>query len=318
MPSLRLAAAGWAGAVVICALPAAFFLGVRAGLCRGDWAGSGFRSVLAYSLPLMGVGFLYYFFTRMDILMLGHLRNTGEVGVYGLSARLAMLIPLPLEAINVIFEPTVAEHDGCHSDNLAALYKRYTPWVLGAGLAGCLILLLGTPMILELFGKEFSGGWLILGVLAIGQIINLAVGSAGVLVSMTGHSRVVLYNCLAMVALNFILNLLLIPPYGAFGAALATTIALTGINLLRLLEVNHLLGINPFSSVYWKVAALGSGIFLAAGLGWKLLGGPLGNWVFPVLLIALPGPFILGLLKLLQVKNPQGVFREIKDRLWNK
>lgn len=231
--------------------------------------GAAVGAILAYSVPLMAVGLLYYLFTRMDIIMLGHFRTSAEVGVYGLAARLAVLIPLPLEALNVILEPTVAEAGRFDRTALQALYRRHTPWVLAAGTGLMGIIFFGAPAVFSFFRGDFAPGWLVLAVLGLGQMINLGVGSAGVFLSMTGHSRVEFYNAAAMVALNFLLNLLLIPAYGAAGAAAATAVALAGINLLRLLEVKIILGINPFSRSYRRalLLALGACAVFAVFLG---------------------------------------------------
>ncbi len=212
--------------------------------------GAKIAEIVAYSAPLMAVGLLYYLFTRMDIIMLGHFRSSDEVGVYGLAARLAILIPLPLEALNVILEPTVAEAGHSARLVLQELYRRHTPWVLAAGTGLFGALFFASPVLFRLFPGDFAAGWLILFILGLGQMLNLGVGSAGVFLSMTGHSRVESYNAAAMVALNFVLNLLLIPRYGGAGAAAATAAALGGINLLRLLEVKCILGILPFSRSY--------------------------------------------------------------------
>ena len=267
-PSLSGALWAWVAAVVI-ALFAAVLSVRRAPALRSAapaaLAPGAFRSILAYSLPLMGVGFLYYVFTRMDILMLGHLRTSAEVGIYGVAARLAMIIPLPLEAFNVGFEPAVAEVGKTDRHRLRRLYCRATPWTLGAGAGLALVLLISAPAAFALFGTNFGAGWPVLAILAAGQMVNLAVGPAGVLLSMTGHSRVVLYNCLGMVLLNLGLNFLLIPPYGAAGAAAATAGALAGINLLRLFEVRALLGIHPFSRRYLKMGLV-AGVALAVSI----------------------------------------------------
>ncbi|HPJ72626.1 MAG TPA: polysaccharide biosynthesis C-terminal domain-containing protein, partial [bacterium] len=116
---------------------------------------------------------------------------------------------------------------------------------------------------------SFSPGWGILAILGWGQLVNLGVGSAGVLLSMTGHSRVEFYNAAAMVGVNVALNLALIPVYGGAGAALATGVSLAGINLLRLIEVGAILGVVPFSSRYAGTvlcalaAAVGAGVYRA-------------------------------------------------------
>ncbi len=50
--------------------------------------------------------------------------------------------------------------------------------------------------------------------------------------------------------LNITLNLLLIPVYGAVGAAIATAISVSSVNFLRVLQIYSLFKIHPFNGKY--------------------------------------------------------------------
>jgi hypothetical protein len=69
---------------------------------------------------------------------------------------------------------------------------------------------------------------------------------------MIGKPLVNLYNELGTFVLNIILNLFLIPKYGIVGAAIATTISVTLINLIRIFEVYTILKIHPYNASYVK------------------------------------------------------------------
>ena len=118
-----------------------------------------------------------------------------------------------------------------------------------------------------------------------------------------------------MVILNFVLNYLLIPGYGIYGAALATAVSIAAINLLRLFEVRYLLGILPFSRRYARVlitAALsGGGVWISFLLLPGSLAAPLrALFLFSLLaLIYLPLLFVWVL-----DAGERSIFNNFKDR----
>jgi O-antigen/teichoic acid export membrane protein len=86
--------------------------------------------------------------------------------------------------------------------------------------------------ILSLFGPDFEAGALLLRVLSIGQFINVAAGSVGYLLIMTGHERLLSLNITLATIINLWLCLWLIPKMGPLGAAIATAVPLAFLNLL--------------------------------------------------------------------------------------
>jgi len=303
----------WAASVTLTCLLSLIFLSA---VCRYLWERGDLhfevKTLLSFSLPLLAVGFLYYLVTRMDILMLGYFKSSSDVGIYAIAARMVILIALPLNAVNAIFEPTIAEIDGRgEGKSLLRLYKLTTPWIIVLGYPIFALLFLLADPVLSLFGRNFLGGGLVLLILGIGQLVNIGVGSAGALLSMTGHPGVVLGNSVSMVVLNFCLNCILIPPYGIYGAALATAISLAAVNLLRLGEIKMLLQIHPFSSRYAKAFLA---VLLSAGLVYgsrqiiSPASSPLGRVLLLLAVFCLTYPLLL-----LAMKFPDG-----QPHLWKK
>lgn len=258
--SLTAALGAWAASVVfVCLLSLIFLRRVYPFLWSGPLPHFAVKTLLSFSLPLLGVGFLYYLFTRMDILMLGYFKSSTDVGVYAIAARLSVLIAFPLDAVNVIFEPIIAEISGMRQEEkFSALYQMITYRIVVVGFPLFMLLIIFAPPVMALFGKSFTVGISVLVILALGQLINIGVGSAGALLSMTGHSRLNLYNTISMLVLNFILNCILIPRLGIRGAAIATAVSVGLINLLRIGEVRLILHLHPFTLKYLKTVITGA------------------------------------------------------------
>ncbi len=103
-------------------------------------------------------------------------------------------------------------------------------------------------------------------ILALGAIVNAGTGTSGAVLDMTGHTGVKFINSTLSVGLGIGLNLLLIPPLGVVGAAIAAFGAVSLVNLLRLAEVLWLVGVGPYNATFAKPLVAGAAAALAAVL----------------------------------------------------
>lgn len=210
-------------------------------------------TLLKFSIPLLGVDFLYFLIMWTDVLMIGYFLLPSDLGVYRVAAQITLLLTLTPIAFNAIFAPLVA--DLYHKKKMARLdqiFKITTKWVFYLTLPAFIIVLFSSNEILILFGGEFAAGANVLVVLAFAQLVNASTGSTGFVLIMSGRERLEFLNTLLVVVSDIILNIILIPRYGIMGAAIATGLSIIFINLLRLVEVKKMLGISPYDSRYLK------------------------------------------------------------------
>ena len=125
-------------------------------------------------------------------------------------------------------------------DRTARQSARWMTLLAGPPLA---LFLLFPGFMMGLFGDEFRAGAPLLAVLAVGQFINVATGSVGYLLIMSGHEKWILNRSIFIAAISLALNLLLIPRFGTLGAAMATAISVASTNLIALYLVHKHLGI---------------------------------------------------------------------------
>jgi O-antigen/teichoic acid export membrane protein len=97
--------------------------------------------------------------------------------------------------------------------------------------------------ILGFWGTEFQEAYWVLVILSIGQFFNIVTGCSGMLLVMCGHEKIHGYISLVSVILNIILNVILIANYGAFGAAIATTITVILSNISKVIMAKRKTGI---------------------------------------------------------------------------
>lgn len=225
------------------------------------------RDVMLYSLPLLGISIISYLMQRTDILMIGYFLSPDKIGIYNIAFKMSLVVALSLLALDSIFAPIISElyTKGDHK-KLSLAYKSFTRIIIYvSAFTFSAILFLSKP-ILSVIGKDFLPGVYPLIILSVGQLINVSVGPAGSILTMTKYPRINLYNSIGLLSINIVLNLILIPRYGMLGAAIATSTSIILINLLRILEVYALFKIHPFSLSYLKpFASLVISLLAAAG-----------------------------------------------------
>ena len=204
-----------------------------------------------FSLPVMGYELVYMFMIRLDVLMVGYFLPAAQVGVYVIAVEIALVTKKVRQWFDPIFSPIVAELN--HRNDLRRLEENLrlvTRWVLTIGMGFlCVVSLIGTEL-LGLFGPEFAAGFMTMVVLAMSQVVYAAMGSGDTVLIMSGRPYLNLVNTVAVVAVNFALNLWLIPTLGILGAALGTLVSFGLLTLIRLAEVYHLFRIHPLS---WRI-----------------------------------------------------------------
>ena len=80
---------------------------------------------------------------------------------------------------------------------------------------------------LWLFGPEFTAGYPLIAMMAIGLLARAAAGPAERLLTMLGRQTTCAFVYLGALTANIVLCFVLIPPFGLYGAAASTSIALT-------------------------------------------------------------------------------------------
>lgn len=233
-----------------------------------------FKNLLSYSMPLFLSSLLMLAFGSLDGLILGFCRPPESVAYYEAAAKSSILISLPLIAVNAAVPPLFAQFFRRGDlTGLEAMARTTSRWIYYLALPLALLALAAAPDLLELFGSGFSAGDTALRLLALGQLVNVACGSVGFILAMTGH-QVILTKMLALAGVVGIpLMTLGAALYGLTGLAAAKSLWLVGVNVLMSLGVWKHLKIKVFAcQVGWAhlagLAGLACFLFAKPLLGW--------------------------------------------------
>jgi O-antigen/teichoic acid export membrane protein len=238
----------WAIMLHVIAALAALILGGALLLARRPAALRGAQPVFqnrawwAAAIPLLFLSGVRLVSQELGVLLLGSLAGPAQVGVYRVTVRGAELVSFALAAINVAIAPRLAEaHVLGDLGRLRSLVRAATLAALVWAVPVAVVMIGGGALILEaVFGHDFVAGSTSLAILSVGQLVNALTGPLGLLLNMTGRERAAVRGQAIGAVLNLVLGVLLIPRWGATGAAAATAAGLVTANAIFALEARRL------------------------------------------------------------------------------
>jgi O-antigen/teichoic acid export membrane protein len=141
------------------------------------------------------------------------------------------------------------------------VYRASTCWLVLITWPLYLLFAVFSTYVLAVFGGGYAVGAPVMVLLALAMLVATGCGLVDSVLAMAGRTSWNLGNALLALAVNVALNLLLIPPLGILGAALAWAIAIVLANLLPLLLVGLSLHLHPFGRGTLVAAALATVCF---------------------------------------------------------
>lgn len=274
------------------------------------------RRLLKYSYPLAFSNILVMVLVWIDMLLVGYLGTSGDVGVYGAAFKVSTASAIILTAFATVFTPVISDlYNRKKADELGILFKTITRWVFSFSFPIFLLMAFFSDPVMRLFGDDFVVGASALVLLALSQLITSSIGTAGLVVLMSGRSWLELINMVTSLAVNVTLCFLLIPSQGLMGAAIANAASAGVLNVLRAIEVFGFLRIQAYELSFLKpvlagVASVGT-IFLVS----RFLTGDEDLLSILMLVAAFVGVYVIIMMALGLNDQDKAILRLIKSRL---
>lgn len=181
------------------------------------------RPWLRMSLPLLLISGCDVLMQNVDVLVLSHYLRPGDIAIYFAATKTMSVVLFVHFAVGSAFANRFASLDARGDRRgLEAAIRHAVNVTFWPSLAiAAVILVLGKPL-LWLFGPQFTAGYGLMAILAIGYVAKAATGPSEFVLNMLGQQRACAAGLVATVALNLMLCVLLVPRFGAMGAAIAT------------------------------------------------------------------------------------------------
>ena len=253
-----------AGYVLAGALGVAIYVGVRLRTMRQEGRLERFRAaamqvpareILLLTVPLLTTDLVYSFMNSSDAILLGYFRDTAEVGELRVVQPAAKLNELVIFSFTLLFIPLAARffaQDDRRS--VGDLYWQTAAWVAVMSFPiFAVTFALAEPLTTLVYGGQYRDSATYLSLLALGYYVQAALGFNGTTLMVFGKVRLIFAVNLAAVLVNIVLNLILIPIYGALGAAIGTAVTLVAHNIFKQAGMYYGTGVAFFERTYLKI-----------------------------------------------------------------
>ena len=190
--------------------------------------------IIKYSLPLIFNGIAWWVNSSIDKYFIIYLLGSSENGIYSVASKLASILTI----IQTIFTQAwtlsaIKDFDSYDKDNFIkqthGLY--YTALVIMCSL----LVLFSIPLAKILYAKDFFVAWKYSPILVFSVLFSALSGFIGSLFSALKNSKIFAISTVVAAIINCILNFVLIPVWGLYGAAIATVISFFIIWIIRLI-----------------------------------------------------------------------------------
>lgn len=218
-PAALLAATAWGGVASVLA-----YL-VAARLIAAGPPTAAVASIWRFARMAYVANILQFLSYRLDVFLLGYFRSLRDVGLYALAVALMQLSWLASGAIASVVFARAAQADEVRrvSAERAALFTRIAMVTGGLGAAA---LVLAAPFVLEwVYGTQFAPSAIPMAILLPGIVAFSATNvMAGYLAGIGRPDLNAVVSGVGVIP-TLVLDVLLIPPFGILGAAVATTVS---------------------------------------------------------------------------------------------
>ncbi len=210
------------------------------------------KEILAFTLPLLSSDLVNILTHSADTLLLGYFHDPTQVALYRVVLPAAHFNKLVMTSFGFLFTPLAARLLAKNDfQAINDLYWRTAVWI---GVLSfpifALTFSMAKPLTQFLYGERYIDSWVFLQLISFGYYFSAALGFNGLTLKVLGKLRYIVTINVVAVVVNVGINLLLIPKYGALGAAIGTTGTMVVHNIFKQAGLRLASGISVFDRHY--------------------------------------------------------------------
>ncbi len=186
------------------------------------------RELLVFTIPVMTTSLVSVLTQSVATLLLAHYRDPVQVAYYRAVFPAATLSQIVFQSFALLYTPAAARLFGRREPRqMQSLYWRNALWMGVLSLPVFVATFaFAEPLTVLIFGSGYRGAAPALALLSLGYYVSVAAGFDAYTLQVLGKVRLLTMVNLIVVAAYLPVNLLLIPRYGATGAALGTLLTM--------------------------------------------------------------------------------------------
>ena len=184
------------------------------------------KKLLRFGYPFVYSGIAFWLFGSIDRWLLAAFSSVEEVGIYSVAYRLASVLMMVSLAFGQAWAPLALKARSDDPSGYRSLYADVL-LLLACGmllLGGCIAIFSG-ELIRLLMPSEYAGAAWPLAILCLAVVVQSTTQVTAIGISLEGKTSLFARLSWLTVGLNLVLSLILIPGFGATGAAMATALS---------------------------------------------------------------------------------------------
>ncbi len=201
----------------------------RVSRCEPGDTGRLFR----YGLPLLSTDIVFGLRATLSVILLQAFHGPGGVAALRAVLPAARLNQLVFDSFKLLYVPAASRlfaRDDWSA--ISRLYWQSTAWIAALTLPVLLVSFsLADLTVVTLFGPAYESSGTVLALVSLGIYINAAFGFNTLTLRVLDRVSVIFRIDLALALLAVVVNMIIVPPYGAMGAAAASCTVLVAQNL---------------------------------------------------------------------------------------
>jgi len=195
----------------------------------------------------------------IDSIMLASIKDLEAAGIYSIAFFIGLFVEIPRRAISQISRPFLA--DAFNKNKLGNVKDIYQKSALNQLVAGSIIFVGINASLQDLFlimpnGDVFSVATNVVLLIGLAKLIDMSAGGTAVILSNSPHYKYNFISILILAPLGIATNLVLIPKLGISGAAWASLITISLVNLFRFIVIYWKFKLLPFTVNWLKAFVL--------------------------------------------------------------
>ncbi|MCD7737716.1 MAG: polysaccharide biosynthesis C-terminal domain-containing protein [Lachnospiraceae bacterium] len=193
------------------------------------------RQMLHYSIPMIPNSISWWISTSADKYILIFFHGYALAGVYATSQKIPSLFAMIGTIFLNAWQISAVEDFGSEQSRLfySDIYKKYS----SLNIVVVSAFICGTQLLSRiLYANEYYEGWIYTPVLLFSFVFHALAGFLGTIYTSAKETKFMFGSAVAAALVNIILNFVLIPGFGAMGAAWATLISYFVMWLVRLMD----------------------------------------------------------------------------------
>jgi hypothetical protein len=179
------------------------------------------RTVRDYGLRIFVVSLLIAVIGQIDQFVIGLFHPLAEVAPYALAIKLQALIAAPAITVAAIVAPRIA----AAGPDALRLYLQWLAFLVAVGLGAVTILAVLSPEAFGAIGEQYRNDSSLLVAMGPFLLLSALAPLPSIALNQTGHAGQRLRVAAITLGINLVLDLALVPPFGAWGAVVGTTVA---------------------------------------------------------------------------------------------